>query len=303
MQDDHFMTIFVIEMALFFLIVLGGVYYWQRQGKKTLLLQLQQAELTIAKLKQGIQHNSANPPPADLLIALKQSQQKSQKLTLVYQAQIKLIKQIAAISELPAETKGTHDNITQHITQLKQQATESGEIIDEMTVALNESYLKFDNFSKEANEQEEKLKKLLEEAVNQSTTSAEEQAQMEAHAEAVGVENQQLSEKLRAAEQDIEQYKMSVSSLEQELERLQQEDKSGDATALKAQLTELQNEISRVVREKDFIEKQFLELVEKASDSTDLAAELARAKNEYALLEQKFIEAASEDSSSEASKS
>ena len=84
---------------------------------------------------------------------------KTQKLNQVYQAQIKLIKQIAEISELPSETKGTHQNITQHITQLKQQATESGEIIDEMTVALNESYLKFDNFSKEASEQEEKLKK------------------------------------------------------------------------------------------------------------------------------------------------
>ena len=41
----------------------------------------------------------------------------------------------------------------------------------------------------------------------------------------------------------------------------------------------------------DFIEKQFLELLENADDSTDLAAELTRAKNEYALLEQKFIEA------------
>ncbi|MCE2572161.1 hypothetical protein [Motilimonas eburnea] len=292
MQDDHFMTIFVIEMAIFFLIVLGIGYYWQRQGKKALLAQLEQAELTIAKLKQGIQQSSS-APPEDLIKALKQSQQKSQKLTLVYQAQIKLIKQIAAISELPSETKGTHDNITQHITQLKQQATESGEIIDEMTVALNESYLKFDNFSKEANEQEEKLKKMLEEAVNKSTTSAEEQAQMEAHAEAVGVENQQLSEKLRAAEQDIDQYKMSVASLEQELERLQQREPEGeDTTALQTQLSELQDEISRVVREKDFIEKQFLEIVENAGDATDLAAELSRAKNEYAMLEQKFIEAA-----------
>lgn len=295
MQDDHFMVIFVIEMAIFFLIVLGGVYYWQRQGKKTLLHQLEQAELTIAKLKQGIQQSGTNTPPAELLEALKQSQLKSQKLTLVYQAQIKLIKQIAAISELPSDTKGTHDNITQHITQLKQQATESGEIIDEMTVALNESYLKFDNFSKEANEQEEKLKKLLQEAVNKSTTSAEEQAQMEAHVEAVGVENQQLSEKLRTAEQNIEQYKMSVASLEQELERWQQQGSTDNSSKLNQQLKELENELTRIVREKDFIEKQFLELVENAGNSTDLAAELTRAKNEYALLEQKFIEAANAD--------
>ncbi|MCE0555839.1 hypothetical protein [Motilimonas sp. E26] len=294
MYDDHFMTIFVIEMALFFLIVLGGLFYWQKQGKKRLQEQLEQAQLTIAKLTQALKAKGSTPEPQELRDALKQSQLKIDKLSQVYQAQIKLIKQVADISELPAETKGTHQNITEHIIRLKQQATESGEIIDEMTAALNESYLKFDNFSKEANEQEQKLKKLLDEAVNKSTTSAEEQAQMEAHAEAVGIECQQLTEKLSAAEQDITQYKMSVDSLEQELARLQQSSQKDETTTLKKQLAEGQAELSRIVREKDFIEKQFLELLDSAEDSTDLAAELTRAKNEYALLEQKFIEAESQ---------
>lgn len=293
MHDDHFMTIFIIEMALLFIIVIGGLFYWQRQGKRVLQEQLEQAQLTIAKLTEALKSQHLGPVPQDLLDALKQSQMKTQKLNQVYQAQIKLIKQIAEISELPSETKGTHQNISQHITQLKQQATESGEIIDEMTVALNESYLKFDNFSKEASEQEEKLKKLLDEAVTKSTTSAEEQAQMEAHAEAVGVECQQLTDKLAAANQDIAQYKMSVDSLEQELTRLQQQQatQARALTTAETKLGEQKEELSRVVREKDFIEKQFLELLENADDSTDLAAELTRAKNEYALLEQKFIEA------------
>lgn len=65
------------------------------------------------------------------------------------------------------------------------------------------------------------------------------------------------------------------------------------------QLDESQDELARAVREKEFIEQQFLDMLSSVESATDLEGELERAKKEYALLEENFLALAAEKSTSE----
>ena len=56
-----------------------------------------------------------------------------------------------------------------------------------------------------------------------------------------------------------------------------------------AELVDLQETLSRALREKQFIEEQYLELLDKVEETTDVADQLQRSQNECAMLEQSYL--------------
>lgn len=61
-----------------------------------------------------------------------------------------------------------------------------------------------------------------------------------------------------------------------------------------AELVDLQETLSRALREKQFIEEQYLELLDKVEETTDVADQLQRSQNECAMLEQSYLTLMSE---------
>ncbi len=56
-----------------------------------------------------------------------------------------------------------------------------------------------------------------------------------------------------------------------------------------AELADLQETLSRALREKQFIEEQYLELLDKVEETSEVADQLQRSQNECAMLEQSYL--------------
>ncbi len=61
-----------------------------------------------------------------------------------------------------------------------------------------------------------------------------------------------------------------------------------------AELVDLQETLSRALREKQFIEEQYLELLDKVEETSEVADQLQRSQNECAMLEQSYLTLMSE---------
>jgi hypothetical protein len=102
-----------------------------------------------------------------------------------------------------------------------------------------------------------------------------------------------MSETITQQKQKIEHQYSELEQLMQEYLRLEEESKSvkgSDIESITNNMTEIEFALERALTEKDFLETQFLDLLDNHDTQIELKAELERTKTEYLMLEEHFID-------------
>jgi hypothetical protein len=103
----------------------------------------------------------------------------------------------------------------------------------------------------------------------------------------------EMSETITQQKQKIEHQYSELEQLMQEYLRLEEESKSvkgSDIESIANNMTEIEFALERALTEKDFLETQFLDLLDNHDTQIELKAELERTKTEYLMLEEHFID-------------
>jgi hypothetical protein len=102
-----------------------------------------------------------------------------------------------------------------------------------------------------------------------------------------------MSETITQQKQKIEHQYSELEQLMQEYLRLEEESKSVKESGIESithNMTEIEFALERALTEKDFLETQFLDLLDNHDTQIELKAELERTKTEYLMLEEHFID-------------
>jgi hypothetical protein len=105
----------------------------------------------------------------------------------------------------------------------------------------------------------------------------------------------QMSETINQQKNKIDNQNSELEQLMQEYLRLEEESKTAkesDFESIENDMSEIEFALERALTEKDFLESQFLDLLENHDTKTELEDELKRTKTEYMMLEEHFIDLA-----------
>jgi hypothetical protein len=105
----------------------------------------------------------------------------------------------------------------------------------------------------------------------------------------------EMSETITQQKQKIEHQYSELEQLMQEYLRLEEESKrakDSNIDSITHNMTEIEFALERALTEKDFLETQFLDLLDNHDTQIELKAELERTKTEYLMLEEHFIDLA-----------
>lgn len=105
----------------------------------------------------------------------------------------------------------------------------------------------------------------------------------------------EMSETIAQQKQKIENQSNELEQLMQEYSRLEEESKhakDNDFEHIENDMSEIEFALERALTEKDFLESQFLDLLDNHDTQIKLKDELKRTKTEYMMLEEHFIDLA-----------
>ncbi len=105
----------------------------------------------------------------------------------------------------------------------------------------------------------------------------------------------EMSETITQQRQKIENQSNELEQLMQEYSRLEEESKhakESDFEHIENDMSEIEFALERALTEKDFLESQFLDLLDNHDTQIKLKDELKRTKTEYMMLEEHFIDLA-----------
>lgn len=105
----------------------------------------------------------------------------------------------------------------------------------------------------------------------------------------------QMSETINQQKSKIDNQNSELEQLMQEYLRLEEESKNAkesDSESLANDMSEIEFALERALTEKDFLETQFLDLLDNHDTQIKLEDELKRTKTEYMMLEEHFIDLA-----------
>jgi chromosome segregation ATPase len=103
----------------------------------------------------------------------------------------------------------------------------------------------------------------------------------------------EMSDTITQQKQKIENQYSELEQLMQEYLRLEEQSKSvkySDIESITHNMTEIEFALERALTEKNFLETQFLDLLDNHDTQIELKAELERTKTEYLMLEEHFID-------------
>ena len=106
---------------------------------------------------------------------------------------------------------------------------------------------------------------------------------------------EEMSETITRQKQKIENQSSELEQLMQEYSRLEEESKQAkesDFEHIENDMSEIEFALERALTEKDFLESQFLDLLDNHDTQIKLKDELKRTKTEYLMLEEHFIDLA-----------
>jgi chromosome segregation ATPase len=105
----------------------------------------------------------------------------------------------------------------------------------------------------------------------------------------------EMSDTINKQRQKIENQDSELEQLMQEYLRLEEESKieiDSDIESIASDISEIEFALERALTEKDFLESQFLDLLDHNDNQVKLKDELKRTKTEYMMLEEHFIDLA-----------
>ncbi len=105
----------------------------------------------------------------------------------------------------------------------------------------------------------------------------------------------EMSETISQQKVKIENQSGEIEQLMQEYIRLEEESKTikeSDIEVIESDMSEIEFALERALTEKDFLESQFLDLLDNHDSQIKLKDELKRTKTEYMMLEEHFIDLA-----------
>jgi chromosome segregation ATPase len=105
----------------------------------------------------------------------------------------------------------------------------------------------------------------------------------------------EMSDTITQQKNKIDNQNSELEQLMQEYLRLEEESKNvkdGDIQSIENDMTEIEFALERALTEKDFLETQFLDLLDNHDTQIKLKDELKRTKTEYMMLEEHFIDLA-----------
>lgn len=105
----------------------------------------------------------------------------------------------------------------------------------------------------------------------------------------------QMSETISQQKSKIDNQNSELEQLMQEYLRLEEESKNAkesDSESIENDMSEIEFALERALTEKDFLESQFLDLLDNHDTQIKLEDELKRTKTEYMMLEEHFIDLA-----------
>jgi hypothetical protein len=105
----------------------------------------------------------------------------------------------------------------------------------------------------------------------------------------------EMSDTITQQKNKIDNQNNELEQLMQEYLRLEEESKNvkdGDIQSIENDMTEIEFALERALTEKDFLETQFLDLLDNHDTQIKLKDELKRTKTEYMMLEEHFIDLA-----------
>jgi hypothetical protein len=105
----------------------------------------------------------------------------------------------------------------------------------------------------------------------------------------------QMSETINQQKSKIDNQNSELEQLMQEYLRLEEESKNAkesDSESIENDMSEIEFALERALTEKDFLESQFLDLLDNHDTQIKLEDELKRTKTEYMMLEEHFIDLA-----------
>lgn len=324
-MPEHLLVVVVINAGILllaswavFAFFLGKARAIQRRLRKKLL---NQSEL-VAQLKEDLRKVTRDARTkgnnlkgeaslvGDMADALDSNQQALAELSSLQRAQEALLAELDQLPEAMQENKA----LKSAISSLKAQANNTDSVLTDLNSDLDNSRYRLRTLEEKLQRQSDELKrvnglenlekrtrqrndKLMEKVQEQAKRLGEYKA-LERKASDLGHMNRRLqleaktsNAKITQLQQQIEQAQSGQPPVPEDHAVLKVELSEAQNTAreLQLQFADLQDDLQRAVREKEFIEAQFLEAIDVIDRAEDVEFELEKSRKEYSMLEKHFM--------------
>lgn len=314
--------VIIINLGLLLLIALTFASYVTAQAAKTKKrlikalnkardqIEEQKSELRRLRIAKKESEKSNDSLVSELSSSLDNSQQALSDLTDLQQSQSEVIKSIQPFLDTSSDSDSDEAReLKVQLASLKAQAMSSTSLVDGLKKDLVSSRYRMQSLEDKLTSRRDDSDRLrvlqaLESKSQQENKDlckkVEQQAQrlakylkMEQELGDLRHKNRSMEFESQAQENQIEQLAAMLdhNQANQEDAATKEKEPVDEELLLKTQkaLEDSEDNLARSIREKDFIETQFLEVLASLEHATDLEAELDRAKKEYELLEGHYL--------------